>query len=175
MKSIDEHIVDLINDEQLNDFDSLITPRELDEVPFVSRLSRIGFLNSLDVEAKSRVLVVNAVKYLDRLLNFIKTARRTDVLAMVSVVNWEDLVADQPDPVIPNFWICTNVQRDLATFRLKPAASDEARLVSSWLIAETLLQDHEVFDAAHVVTDPELRRVYVARRNCRLIEQLVER
>src|SRR6266540_6437475 len=109
MKSIDEHIVDLINDEQLNDFDSLITPRELDEVPFVSRLSRIGFLNSLDVEAKSRVLVVNAVKYLDRLLNFIKTARRTDVLAIVSVVNWVNLLADKPDPLISYFLMRSTV------------------------------------------------------------------
>jgi hypothetical protein len=62
------HTDRLIREEGLDDLEMLLTPREWDEVPFVSRLDRIAFLSGMDSTEKSRVLVVNAVKYLDRIV-----------------------------------------------------------------------------------------------------------
>ena len=161
---MDRQIELLIREEGLDDLERLLTPREWDEVPLVSRLARIAFLSHEDVSERSRVLVTNAVRYLDRILAFAKDTGRDDVVVLVSVTDWEDLHSADPDPVIPNFWISTHPQTDLTAFRLRHGSSEEASLVSEWLRSADLLSTHEVFDAAEPVTDPELRRVYVAER-----------
>jgi hypothetical protein len=165
----------LIREEGLDDLDRLLTPREWDEVPLVSRLDRIAFLADMDVREKSRALVTCAVEYLDRVEVFANAHDRDDVVVMVSVVNWEDLDAADPDPVIPNFWISTHVERDLGTFRLRAAVSEKAVLVAAWLRSEDLLRTHEVFDSVDAVTDPELFRVYIARRASSKVERFVTR
>lgn len=173
MRIRDKQFEHLIHGEGLDDIETLLTPREWDEVPFVSRLSRIEFLSSLDAREKSRILVVNAVKYLECILNFADRRKRDDVVVMVSVINWEDLQATDPDPVIPNFWISTNAQRDLAKFRLRPSFTKEGNLVREWLNSENLLQAYEVFDAVEAATDPELQRVYIAQRGCLRVKPFI--
>lgn len=163
MKSMSERMASLISEEGLDDFDALTIPREWDEVPLVSRLERIAFLSGMDVLEKSKILLVYAVKHLGRVLNFLARERRTDVLLMVSVVNWEDLAAADPDPVIPNFWISTDARRDLSTFRLRAGNTPEALLVKSWLASDAVAATYEVLDPAVPSLDPELQRVYVAR------------
>jgi hypothetical protein len=175
MRTLDKQIERLIRTERLDNFERLLTPREWDEVPFVSRLARIEFLSYLDVQERSRVLVASAVKLLDRILDFAEAAGRAEVVVLVSAMNWDDLYAVNPDPIIPKFWICTNVQRDLTNFRLVPGTSKEALLVAYWLRSSDLLQSHEVFEEAELEVDPELRRVYVGRRGCVSVDRLAQR
>src|SRR5215213_2623952 len=125
MKSYDENFRHLLREEGLDDFEGVLVPREWDEVPFVSRFSRIDFLGNADAECKSSILVRQAVKHLDRLLSFIIDSHR-NVFVMVSVVDWENLESSEPDPVIPCLWISTNPERDLVTFRVKPGVSRES-------------------------------------------------
>jgi hypothetical protein len=175
MEGWERHFEQLIREEQLDDIEKLLTPREWDEVPWVSRLRRIDFLAGLDAREKSRVLLVSAVKHLERIVDFARANHRTDVVVMVSLLDWEDFRAQEPEPVIPNFWICTNVERDLARFRLRPGVSDEAQYAMAWLRSADLLQTHEVFDNSEPVKDPHLRRVYIARRDSPGVERLIER
>lgn len=165
----------LVHEEGLDDLERLLTPREWDEVPLVSRLARISFLADLDVREKSRILVVSAVAYLDRILAFANARNREDVVVMVSVLNWDDLDATEPESVRPKFWICTNVERDLSAFRLRPAASKEGSMVTAWLRSADLLGSHEVFDLAEADTEPELRRVYISQREIPRVERFVLR
>jgi hypothetical protein len=175
MEGLERHFERLIREERLDDIEKLLTPREWDEVPLVSRLRRIDFLAGLDAREKSRVLLVRAVKHLERMGEFARAHHRTDVVVMVSVLDWEEFRAEEPEPVIPNFWICTNVERDLARFRLRPGVSDEAHHAMEWLRSAELLHAHEVFDNSEPVRDPHLRRVYIARRDSPGVERLIYR
>jgi hypothetical protein len=174
MKGVEQGIRRLIVQEKLDDFEQLLTPREWDEVPFFSRSKRIGFLDPADSVTKSRVLVVHALKHLDRVLKY-RDEHRPEVFVMISVTNWEDLFSKTEDegPVIPHFWISTDPTRDLASFRMKPGVSREARMVSDWLDTAGLLADHQVFDG--VVTTPDVARVYVARTDDPRIAPVVRR
>ncbi len=175
MINIEDKLDRLTHVERLDDIKTLLTPRELDEVPFVSRLQRIDFLAPLDAHEKTRLLLIASLRHLRRVLMFAETNNRTDVVAMLSIANWEDLRSANPDPLIPNFWICTNVARDLARFRLKPGASGDARQTSDWLRSADLLESHEVLEAVEVARDPDLRRVYVAERPSPAVEPFVMR
>jgi hypothetical protein len=175
MGILSENFEKLIREEGLEDIGCLLIRREWDEVPLVSRVHRIAFLSDFDVMMASCLLVANAVVHLDRILAYARESGREDVVVMVSVLDWDDLVSDEAGPVTPNFWICTNVERDMATFRLKAAESEEARTVVRWLRQADLLSSHEAFDFAETWVDPELRRVYVAQRGSASIERFVRR
>lgn len=162
----------LIAQEHLGDLDKLLIDRAWDEVPFVSRFSRLKFLGGADALTKSRVLVVHAVRHLDEVLRF-RDAHRPGVFVMMSITHWDNLNDDEGDPLVPCFWISTQPERDLVTFRMKPAASAEAKLVSGWLDAAGLLADHEVLDGA--VRNAEIPRVYVVRRADARVAPIVER
>lgn len=174
MVDIEEGIRRLIVKEELDDLDKLLAPRECDEVPFVSRFSRIKFLEPADALTKSRILVVHALKHLDRVSRF-RDEHRKEVFVMLSITQWDNLTTDieEQEPVIPCFWISTDPGRDLVSFRMKPGVSRESKMVLDWLDAERLLVDHEVFDSATPTLD--VPRVYVARSDDALIASVVER
>src|SRR5579859_2782204 len=94
----DRQIERLIRAEGLDDLEALLVPREWDEVPFVSRLPRLAFLDGVDVQEKSRILVVAAVKHLDRIRSFVEEKGRREVVVMVSVTDWDYLTASEPKP-----------------------------------------------------------------------------
>src|SRR5690554_6061947 len=99
MKDVEKGIERLIRREGLDDLDSLLTPREWDEVPLVSRWARLGFLEGLSIEEKSEVLVAAATRYLGRVRDFVEQERRADVVIIVSVTNWESWRSHDPDPL----------------------------------------------------------------------------
>ncbi len=164
MVNISQKIESVIRREGLDDLGLLLTPRELDEVPLVSRLHRLDFMSSYTAEEQSRVLVVAAAQQLEKILAYAARENRVDVVAMVSVLNWEDLESEPAAPVIPNFWICTNPTRDLRQFRMKPGTSPEAHKVQDWLTSAGLNEQDDVLDSQHPPSEESLRRVYVARR-----------
>jgi hypothetical protein len=165
MSAFDEQFRRLVQTEGLDNLEKLLTPRELDEVPLVSRLARIDFLADHNAHEKSRLLLVAALRHFRKVLTFKEANNRADAVVMISLPNWEDLHSKDPEPVIPRFWVCTNVARDLASFRLKPGVSVEARQVIDWLRSVDLLESYEVFDPVEASLDPDFRRVYVARRS----------
>jgi hypothetical protein len=154
----------LIAEEGLDDLETLLCPREWDEVPLVSRTDRLGFMLELTALEQSRVLVVAAARYLENINAYATAHGRSDILVMVSVLDWEDLESPCPEPVAPNFWISTDVNRDLQTFRLKRVTTKEARLTEAWVQAAGLSQSHEVLDPAVPHPERELQRVYVSLR-----------
>jgi hypothetical protein len=175
MTMMDDHIRRLIQEEKLDDLERFLHPREWDEVPFFSRLRKISFLSGLAVLEKSRILVINAVQHLDRILAHAQAHRRDDVVLMLSLLNWDDSKSIDTQPVQSNFWLSTDATRDLKYFHLRAGASKESRQVIEWLRAADLLGTHEVCDNSLPMVDPYLRRVYVARRGDPSVERLVER
>ena len=175
MRKIDQEFDRLIRKEKLDDIGALLVPREWDEVPLVSRVQRIDFLGELDAKEKSRLLLIRAVGHLRRILAFAEEHKRKDLVVMISIADWGNLDADEPEPVIPNFWICTHPARDLVQFRLKPGASENARRAIEWLGSADLLDGHEVLENVVLEEDPDLRRVYVVERASPGVESLVVR
>lgn len=164
MRSLDDCFKSLLREEHLDDFDRLLFPREWDEVPLVSRYSRMKFLNGFDIEKRCCILTKYAVLHLDRILRFVIDNDRR-VFVMVSVTNWEDLRAAEPDPVMPCFWISTDPGRDLGGFHTKPGSGDEAQSVSKWLKSSNLLETHEVLESITPSDDEILRRVYIRHKS----------
>lgn len=163
MMDLEKGMERLIRREGLDDLDSLLTPREWDEVPLVSQWSQLKFLEGMSIEEKSEVLVVAATRYLGRILEYVAEKERTDVVVLVSVMNWDMWKSTEPDPLDPNFWISTHPERDLVRFRLRHGSSQEARVVAGWLKKARLLPEYVVLDSSEPWLDPVLQRVYVAR------------
>jgi hypothetical protein len=175
MSRLDDQFSHLIQTEGLGVIKRLLTPRQLDEVPLVSRLARIDFLANRDVYEKSRLLLIVALRHLANIIASKEANERAGIVVVISIPNWHDLRSTDPEPVIPRFWICTNPARDLAIFRLKPGTSEEARQAVEWLRSADLLESHDVFDPVKASTDPDLRRVYVAPRPSPAVEPFVVR
>ena len=168
---IEAQLRKLVHREKLDDFARLLEPREIDEVPLVSRYKHIGFLSSLSAVEKSEVLTVWAARYLAEVVGHVDPQRRSNTVIMVSITRWEDLDDLVPEPALPNFWICGDKRRDLATFRLTAGCSPRAQLVLKWLRTEGL-------DGTVVVYDPvspggKNERVYVALRDDPVVTDLV--
>jgi hypothetical protein len=175
VNDVEHGIAGLLLDEGLNDLDRLLVPREWDEVPFASRRPRLAFLSHLGVMEQSRVLVVAATEHLDRLIAHADSRGRCDDVLLVSILDWSDLTAPEPEAVIPNFWISTDPARDLRAFRLRPSKSIEAAMLEEWLASADLLRSHEVFDNAIPESDPALRRIYIGQRTSPRTERFVVR
>jgi hypothetical protein len=156
--------------EQLDDLEKLLLPRHWDEVPFVSRLSRVSFLSSLDPREQSRLLTVHAARHL---LSILKKAERMTAptpLVMLSVVGWPDLA--ESDPVIPNYWITWDGANDLAGFRLVAAHRWQALLVAEWLSSDDVLELFDVLESSAEPADPDLYRVYIVRKGSPIVKHL---
>lgn len=174
MTDFPQEMRELLREEGLDDIDSLLTPREWDEVPLASRLSRLAFMAHLDVREQSRILVSAAVNHLDTILGFVAKSPRPDAVVMLSIFDWEELDSSELAPVVPNFWISTNPGRDLVKFRLQLGSTIEARELRSWLENASLHVEHEVFESASLSPDPELRRLYIAKRDCAFLARMQE-
>jgi hypothetical protein len=175
VNDVERGIAGLLLKEGLDDLDRLLVPREWDEVPLASRRKRLDFLSHLDVMEQSRILVVAATEHLDRLVSHADDRQVRDAVFLVSILDWEDLNAPEPEAVIPNFWISADPAKDLRTFRLRPGQSAESSMLTAWLASEDLLRTHEVFDNAIIDPDPTLRRVYVGQRGSSRIAPYVVR
>ena len=153
----------LIHREKLDDFARLLEPRELDEVPLVTRYKHIAFLSPLSAIEKAEVLAVWAARYLVDVVDHVDPQRRFNTVIMVSITRWEDLHDPVPEPALPNFWICSDKKRDLATFRLTVGRSSRAHLVMNWLLNEGLDASVAVYDS--VSPGGKSARVYIALRD----------
>jgi len=153
----------LIVREKLDDFARLLEPRELDEVPLVSRYKHIQFLSRLSAVEKAEVLTVWAARYLIEVADHVDPQRRSNTVIMVSIIRWEDLDDSMPEPPLPNFWICSDKKRDLASFGLTVGHSSRAQLVMMWLRNEGLDGRFAVYESAS--TEGDSKRVYIALRD----------
>jgi hypothetical protein len=159
-QSLDQKFEDLIHQENLDDFERLLAPRELDEVPLASRIHRIKFLSVYSLDQQCLLLLRYATLHLDKVLGFI-VAQHRRAYVMLSVLGWEYFQLPNPEPVRPSFWISTSPVRQLGSFRTRAGTSSQAKLVSRWLEASNLLGEHEVLETG---ADADPLRVYVRHK-----------
>jgi hypothetical protein len=161
----------LIHREKLDDFARLLEPRELDEVPLVSRYKHIEFLSPLSAVDKTEALTVCAARYLAEIVEHVDPQRRSNTVIMVSITRWEDLDDSAPEPALPNFWICGDKKRDLGQFRLAIGHSSRAQLVMEWLRHDGLDGRFAVYDS--VSLGDKNGRVYLALREDPTVVDLI--
>jgi len=151
----------LLTQEGLDDLPKLLTPREWDEVPLFSRHARLAFLGGLDPSEQSRVLLGAALDHL-RLVIAHRDASCPRTLVMVSITGWDEFGAgvEAPEPLQPHFWITSDPERDLKTFRVRLGFTERARHVAGWLRDIGRLGEHVVLEP--MSPTPEVPRVYVA-------------
>jgi hypothetical protein len=123
----------------------------------------VSFLDSLGIFEKSRILVVAAIEHLKKIIASATFKGSDDIIAMISITNWSDLHDPSLEGIKPNFWICTNLQRDLGNFSLREGVTKEADLVRDWLVPSGLINSHVVLEEPGVKSDDELFRVFVAQ------------
>jgi len=169
---LEAHMRALIHREKLDDFDRLLAPRELDEVPLVSRYKHIDSLASLSAIQKSNVLAIWAARHLIEVVAHVEPRRRSNTAVMVSITRWEDLDDLVPEPALPNFWICTDKKRDLGAFRLTAGHSARAQLVMEWLRDGGMDKKLAVYES--LAQAQKAGRIYIALRGDSTIGDLVE-
>lgn len=171
--SLDDHMKHLLRAERLDDIGRLLRKRSWDEVPLYSRNENISFLNDLGVAEASRILVTYAVNYLENIFEFAKSRDRKDIVMMVSVLGWDDFEAVPPEPLRPQFWICTDSPKELVRFRIQTRNSNETNLVRKWLMSSRLERDYVVLENSVAEKDKALFRVYIAKVGDENIKKLM--
>lgn len=164
--AFEKELEQLMAEERLQDFASLLRPRDWDEVPLVSQYAQLGFMQSLTVLEQSQMLTIVASRHLEKIVAYMTGKALSDTLVMVAIHDWDCLEEVPPYPVMANFWITTNASREVVATRwLKEATTEQARLVQTWIQDAGLSRSHVVLDRFPLdLEDGYPVRVYVAVR-----------